>query len=295
MSSKEIFPIFIVWFKRALRCSVNAALTEAAARGPVLTISIAEPDLWKLSDHAARQWEFVAECLSDLRRDLAELAQPLLVLQGDAESVFTALLARRRVEAVWSHEETGNDWTYRRDRRLRAFFRDRKVPWHELPQNGVVRGLASRDGWSGQWERRMRTPLLPAPRALPPTEVYGIDEIPSAERLGISSDPCPDRQRGGRSAGLEVFRSFLDERGVAYNKELSSPLTAFQSCSRLSPHLAWGTLSIREVLQAPLERGQGAWPGPTSSRGQKPDLAAALPRRLQDLANRQSPPGKVRA
>jgi deoxyribodipyrimidine photo-lyase len=31
---------------------------------------------------------------------------------------------------------------------------------------------------------------------------------------------------------------------------MSSPNTAFDGCSRLSPHLAWGTLSVREVVQA---------------------------------------------
>ena len=228
----------IVWFKRDLRCSDNAPLTEAAARGPVLPVFIAEPGLWRTSDHSARQWEFAAESLADLRRDLAATGQPLLVLQGDAETVFIELLTRYRVEAVWSHEETGNDWTYRRDQKMRALFRARQVPWHEIPQNGVVRGLTSRDGWSTHWESRMRATALEAPRALAPVETQAIGGIPSAKRLGISEDPCPDRQRGGRNAGLEVFRSFLDERGQAYNKELSSPLTAFQSCSRLSPHLA---------------------------------------------------------
>ena len=119
------------------------------------------------------------------------------------------------------------------------------------------------------------------PRALYPLpKTHGIDEIPSAERLGISSDPCPDRQRGGRSAGLEVFRSFLDERGVAYNKELSSPLTAFQSCSRLSPHLAWGTLSIREVLQATRQRRSEVRLLPAAQRGAWPRSLSAFEGRL---------------
>ena len=30
---------------------------------------------------------------------------------------------------------------------------------------------------------------------------------------------------------------------------MSSPVTAFEACSRLSPYLAWGSLSLREVVQ----------------------------------------------
>ena len=47
-----------------------------------------------------------------------------------------------------------------------------------------------------------------------------------------------------------MLSSFLEERGRDYRKEMSSPLTAFRSSSRLSPHLAWGTLSMRETAQA---------------------------------------------
>ena len=62
--------------------------------------------------------------------------------------------------------------------------------------------------------------------------------IPTAEQLGLAADPCPQRQRGGRREGLALLESFLGERGSRYHRELSSPLTAFDSCSRLSPHPA---------------------------------------------------------
>jgi deoxyribodipyrimidine photo-lyase len=51
------------------------------------------------------------------------------------------------------------------------------------------------------------------------------------------------------------LNSFLAERGRGYAKGLSSPLTAPHCCSRLSPHLAFGTLSLREVVWASRRRG----------------------------------------
>ena len=50
--------------------------------------------------------------------------------------------------------------------------------------------------------------------------------------------------------GLRVLSSFLQTRGQAYHKEMSSPNSAFDSCSRLSPYVAYGALSMREVVQA---------------------------------------------
>ena len=55
------------------------------------------------------------------------------------------------------------------------------------------------------------------------------------------------------AAGV-TLQSFLNERGIHYSKGMSSPNTAFYHCSRLSVHLAWGTISGRRAYQAVHER-----------------------------------------
>jgi deoxyribodipyrimidine photo-lyase len=47
-----------------------------------------------------------------------------------------------------------------------------------------------------------------------------------------------------------VLHDFLHARGSDYRRALSSPLTAERGCSRLSAHLAFGTISLRQVHQA---------------------------------------------
>ena len=56
-------------------------------------------------------------------------------------------------------------------------------------------------------------------------------------------------QQGGRSAGQDVLTSFVDSRVSQYLKCLSAPGLSEQYASRLSPHLTWGTLSVREVVK----------------------------------------------
>ena len=60
----------------------------------------------------------------------------------------------------------------------------------------------------------------------------------------------PLRKPGGRSQALLELLSFLERRGQYYRFEMSSPVTAPESCSRISAHLAWGTLSVRECIKA---------------------------------------------
>ena len=243
-------PLQVVWFKRDLRSWDHRPLLLASERGPVLPLLVVEPELWRQQDASARQWAFAAECALELREALAHLGQPLVVRCGDVVEVLERARRHFGIAALWSHEETGNGSTYARDRRVAAWARSHAIPWHELPQFGVVRRLASRDGWARGWEARMAEPTSPAPAALQPVPGLKPGTLPTAAQLGLAPDPCPQRQRGGRTQGLALLQSFLTERGMAYQRDLSSPNTAFRSCSRLSPHLAWGSLSLREVVRA---------------------------------------------
>ena len=114
-------PVHIVWFKRDLRICDHAPLAVAAERGPVLPLYVIEPGLWAEPDASGRQYAFLAECIATLDRDLTRLGQPLIVRTGDMISVLADIAAQRPIAGLWSHEETGNGWTYMRDRAVAAW------------------------------------------------------------------------------------------------------------------------------------------------------------------------------
>ena len=66
---------------------------------------------------------------------------------------------------------------------------------------------------------------------------------------GCLGQTAPDIQRGGRKKAYAILESFLYQRGFDYRTQMSSPLTAYDACSRISPHLTYGTMSIREVYR----------------------------------------------
>jgi len=255
-------PVQVVWFKRDLRSHDHQPLLQASRRGPVLPLLVVEPEYWQLADTSARQWQFLRESAEELREDLTALGQPLVVRIGAVVAVLERARRRLGIAALWSHEETGNGWTYARDRQVAAWARRHGVPWHQLPQFGVVRGLTDRNGWARRWEQFMAEPLAPAPhvlRAHPDLALIQPGDLPSAASLALAPDPCPGRQPGGRRAALALLTSFLEGRGAAYHRQLAAPDQAADSCSRLSPYLAWGCLSLREVVQR--SRAAGGWSG----------------------------------
>ena len=244
------FPaVQVVWFKRDLRIEDHRPLRKAAEQGPVLPLYVVEPELWAQADQSGRQWSFIAESLQDLTNRLAELGQPLLVRTGSVVDVLRDLSDQFTIAGLWSHEETGNAWTYARDLEVKDWCRASGIPWDEFRQDGVVRRLKSRNGWAKHWDQLMAEPLAPPPESLQPID-FDPGRIPSGGDLGLPTDPCPGRQKGGRTAARQCLESFLAERGKDYRWAMSSPLSAQTACSRLSPYLAHGVMSMREVAQA---------------------------------------------
>jgi deoxyribodipyrimidine photo-lyase len=238
----------ILWFKRDLRVTDHPALARAAGDA-VLPLYVVEPEYWRLPDTSHRQWAFTAECLAELREALGRLGAPLVVRVGDAVEVLEGLRVAHGVTDLVSHEETGNLWTYARDRRVGAWARETGVRWTEVPQSGVVRRLGSRDGWAKARDGFVFAGPAAVPRGLKAVAVQP-GAIPEARDLGLASDGCSARQRGGRGEAERLLASFLSERGRDYRRAMSTPVEGEAACSRLSPHLAMGTLSVREAAQA---------------------------------------------
>jgi len=253
--ARDNTPIQVVWLKRDLRTVDHRPLVEAARCGPVLVLYVYEPSLIYSPEFHAAHLIFINESLAELDRALGSLGGSLVRKVGEIPQVFAALHREQPIHAIWSHQETGSDLTYSRDKRLAVWCRENAVPWTEFPQNGVKRCLHNRNGWATGWARRMSETALEAPHAM--TFVHSIRsdgkitpaDFELAEPLGK-----PGAQRGGETAAWHTLDDFLTVRGVAYRKAMSSPVSAWESCSRLSPHLAWGTISLRAVWQQTVAR-----------------------------------------
>ena len=243
----------VVWFKRDLRVVDHAALHAAAQRGPVLCLYVIEPSVWAQQDAAHQHYQFLLESLRDLDAELRRLGGQLHVIAGEFVASLTRLLIANPFEAIYAHEETGNDITYKRDLAVGQWCKSNSVEFHEFRQFGVVRKLRNRNDWKSHWDKHVRSPLLPMPAMenlqfvpLP----WATTLLPSPAKLGLALEVPKQRQLGGRRLGLEVLQDFLNDRSAQYRGGISSPLSAPTACSRLSPYLAFGCVSLREVVQS---------------------------------------------
>ena len=144
MSTRE--RVHLVWLKRDLRTHDHAPLAEAsrrcAAGEKAIALYVRETDYWATDKASPDQWGFVVECLRDLATNLEKINCPLLIAEApSAEIVLESLFDHYGVAELLCHQETGNGWTFERDKRVLRLCRERGIPVREFLQNAVVRGL----------------------------------------------------------------------------------------------------------------------------------------------------------
>ena len=172
----------LVWFKKDLRTIDHRPLFEAAKCGPCLCLYIYEPDIIGSDEFDTSHLEFINQSLEDLDNSLQAIGGKLIRRVGEATEVLSQIYQLQGVSRIWSHEETGNGITYARDVRVKQWAESQNIPWTEYRQNGVVRCLSQRDGWSRQRNQFMAREIVPAP-----TRVQTVDEV-SVGRLYEAND-----------------------------------------------------------------------------------------------------------
>jgi deoxyribodipyrimidine photo-lyase len=239
----------VIYFKRDLRVADHPPLLKALKAQKVSAIYIFEPSVWSYPDLSYKHFHFIWDCLLSLNQALNCLGIELEIFQGEAIDTFKQIHAAACIDGVYSHEETGNAITYKRDIALNQWLDQQGITWHQTPSNGVIRKLKNRDTWAEQRNRRIFSSPLPEPKPFNrPVSKKLIPPDPNS--LGLSVEEGLDLQPGGLSFAKKTMDDFFAGRLAGYAKSLSSPLTAEEGCSRLSAYLTYGCLSMRQLSHA---------------------------------------------
>ncbi len=246
----------LVWFKRDLRLTDHGPLSAALNHPqPLLLLYIIEPKLVRDPHYDLHHWRFIWQSIEDINQQLAAHGGKLHVLEGDALTVLQQLHAALPIRQMLSHEETGLEITFGRDKAIASWCKQNDIDWFEFPTGAVIRGAKDRQTWDKHWHKMMRaTPfycdLRLAKWVKLPTRLQDFTP-PNDWQI-----PHLRMQQGGPYWAWRTLDSFFRQRGQTYHRGISSPLSSRKSCSRLSPYLAWGNISLREVYQQLLQHWQ---------------------------------------
>jgi len=250
MQDKE--HINVVWLKRDLRLQDNEAISNALKTGKrTLLFYVFEHILLNDNHYSERHFNFIKESLRDLNEQLQPYKTKVLTVTSDITSAFNQLQEFYKVDTVYSHVETGLLVTYNRDKEFKRYCRNNLIQWEESKNNGVERGLVNRKNWFENCENYMQDDL----EVFQPNidQLLNRHEIERLENIfTITNLETPSKskfQKGGSTIGWKYANSFFNSRHKDYMFNISKPEASRSSCSRISPYIAWGNLSIRQVFK----------------------------------------------
>ena len=250
MNKKEVN---IVWFKRDLRFTDHEPLYAASQQKlPILLLYFFEPSVMSYDDSDVRHWRFIYQSIQDLQSKLDDVDAKLYFFHQETLTVFEKLREEFQINTVFSHEEIGNNVTFDRDIAMGNFFNENKITWKEFQMHGVIRKLKSRQNWDKRWEDVMRaTPKIVKLKDLQFEKLEDdlYNNFKGEELSDEITIPNKNFQQGGENLAWRYLDSFVKERHVNYSKFISKPALSRKGCSRLSPYLTYGNISMRAVYQ----------------------------------------------
>ncbi len=254
--------INVIWFKRDLRFTDHEPLFAAQQKSlPLLMIYCFEPSLMAYHDSDIRHWRFVYESLQEMQGKLASKKGQIYIFHKEVKDVFNLLLQNYTINTVFSQQEIGNKISYDRDIEMQALFQQHEIKWAESQTNGIIRKLKNRSNWEERWHKKMSEP----PRLVDETK-WNIFQLPEKIHNQLKGEPLKaditkadkNFQAGGEYWAWRYLDSFVKERYLNYSRNISKPSLSRSSCSRLSPYLAYGNISMRMVYRYTSQHYQNA-------------------------------------
>lgn len=235
--------INIVWLKRDLRSKDHEAMAQAQRAGlPVLPVYVFEQEAQLKPEWDVRHWRYIYHAVHELKQ-----RWPVFVCYGTPEDVFQHLGELYQIKGLYSHRETGLKWSFDRDKRVRKGCHAQGVTWHESQTFAVDRARQNRDDWDARWRVFMNAPpsVVSHPKWVNHKETKFL--LPQSLQDELAKQPLGEV---GERAALLRLQHFIHREGyINYQKHISKPQESRDSCSRLSAHLAYGTVSLRTVFQ----------------------------------------------
>lgn len=253
MNEHALQEINIVWYKRDLRFTDHQPLFEAQRRDlPVLLLYIFEPSVMSYHDSDVRHWRFIYESIEEMNLKLKAFHTQIFYCHHEAEFVFKILFEHYTIKNIFSYQEIGNSVTYKRDIKMQQLFDVHQVKWHQFQTNGVIRRLKDRTNWEKRWKLQMTSnPYMALEEG---SSFYCLNQTVYEKIKGKSLNSeittrNKNFQEGGEYWAWRYLDSFIKGRYENYSKHISKPMLSRKSCSRLSPYLAYGNISMRMVYQ----------------------------------------------
>lgn len=243
----------LFWFRRDLRLTDNAGLYRALSQQTgVLPLFIFDTEILdKLSDKRDRRVEFIHQTLISLKSELEKLGTSILIWYGNPVDFFSII----KPKAVYTNHDY-EPYANQRDEQVKSILDAKKVVFKSFKDQVIFEKteILKDDGkpytvftpYSKKWKAKLNEFYLKSY----PTEKYFSRfqkqkplSMPTLEDMGFESTGAIFPERKIRVKIIENYKATRDYPGI-------------DGTSRLSVHLRFGTVSIRQLATIALQKNE---------------------------------------
>lgn len=242
-------PINIIWFRRDLRLSDNAALYHALKAGtPVLPVFIFDKQILdQLEDKHDKRVAFIHGAISEMHTELVNMGSSMQVFYGKPLDVFENLVKQYAIGTVFTNHDY-EPYAKERDAAVESFLAEKSIGFRTFKDQVIfeTNEVLKDDGkpytvftpYSRKWKAKLNAFYLKSY----PTEKYFSHfyqqaplEIPSLSSMGFESIEAvfPSKE-----LDQEIVRKYSQNRDFPALEN---------GTSKMGVHLRFGTVSIRKL------------------------------------------------
>lgn len=259
----------IVWFRQDLRLADNPALYHASINeASVIPLFIEDSDPVRDLGGASKWWLHYS--LESLTRDLQSIGLDLIIRRGDPLDVLQDIITQSGAQGVmWNRRYTSSG--IKQDKAIKATLQETGITCESFKANLLHEPWEIKTGageyykvFTPYWKAVLRQPdiadCLPVPEKLSTyvgtLETFNIDELkllPAKPDWGSKMTPY---WSPGEQGAMDALNDFLDGPVTSYADDRNRP--DLKGTSKLSPHLAFGEISPRQIWHITREKtGEG--------------------------------------
>jgi len=232
----------IMWFRFDLRVNDNEAFYKASLNENCLPLFILDSNYLKSDTTSSFHLKFLDDSLDNLSQNLSKLGAKLNFYEGNTIEIFKKIFEGYKISKIYSHRIFKNLFFRDLDNEFAKFTKSKNVGWKQFNQFGIQIEKRQRYKWSNNWNKFIESEVYNIPKK---TNFINTGNIFKKSKFNSNLTI----QSGGEKNAMKLLSSFLSERHFDYARKMSSPLSAESSCSRLSPHLSFGTISTRKIIK----------------------------------------------
>ena len=231
-------------FHRNLRIEDNAALYNASLNQDYSSVFIFDKEYWSQSDRSVNQLKFALDSLNELELELKKFNVNLYVFEGSLRDFASYMNQNHPNSNLHMNHTTETEYF---SRNLKALKQNFSLRVNEYKDFGIQIAKQNRDCWASDWQNYMKSEIYKIPLVSKKFKTMNLPKF--SEFKNYVNNYSAHIQKGGTISGKGLLTSFLEKRCKGYSKKMSNPSDAVIACSRLSPHIAFGTLSVRSIYQ----------------------------------------------